>query len=63
MLNSIRIEDITNVTSGIEIIKIIRTVTRLPLKEAKDLWDRAKIAPVVFESIGLNAICWLANGI
>lgn len=55
MLNSIRIEHVVNVKSGIEVVKIIRTAARLSLREAKDLWDRAKIAPVVFESIGLNS--------
>lgn len=55
MLNSIRIEDVTNVKSGIEVVKIIRTAARISLWEAKDLWDKSKFAPVEFESVALTS--------
>jgi ribosomal protein L7/L12 len=55
VLNSIRIEHVVNVKSGIEVVKIIRTAARLSLREAKDLWDKSKFEPVQFESLALTA--------
>lgn len=42
MLNTIKIEDVTNVKSCIDVVRVIRAAGHLSLKEAKDIWDKAK---------------------